>query len=207
MDHPSVLIQDIQKGRMVILMDDEKRENEGDLVMAAHFITPESVNFMLHHARGLLCLTITQRQADRLKLPFMASRSMQKIGDHSQTAFTVSVDAAKGIGSGASVFDRVHTIKVVANLHSKPEDIMIPGHVFPIVAKDRGVLERAGHTEGSVDLVKLAGLNPAAVICEILRDDGQMARPPDLRAFATKHNLKMGCIADLISYKSHLESE
>ena len=201
MDQISALIQDIQKGRMVILMDDEKRENEGDLVIAAHLITPESVNFMLHYARGLLCLTITQKQADKLKLPLMASRSMLKNENCNQTAFTVSVDALKGIDSGASVFDRVHTIKVVANPHSKPEDIVIPGHVFPIVAKDRGVLERAGHTEGSVDLVRLAGLYPAAVICEILRDDGQMARLPDLQNFAAKHNLKMGCIADLISYR------
>ena len=201
MDQPSVLIQDIQKGRMVVLMDDEQRENEGDLVIAAHFVTPESVNFMLHHARGLLCLVITQKQANKLKLPFMVSQSMLKSGNHNQAAFTVSVDAAKGIGSGASVFDRTHTIKVVANPCSSPEDIVIPGHVFPIVAKDLGILERAGHTEGSLDLVKLAGLYPAAVICEILNDDGQMAHRPDLQNFAAKHSLKIGCIEDLISYR------
>ena len=200
MNHPEELIEDIQKGRMVILMDDEKRENEGDLVAAASLITPETINFMLHKARGLVCLSITQRQADHLKMPPMVSKNCNK----QQTAFTVTVDAAKGIKSGSSVFDRVHTIKTIINPQSTPEDIVMPGHIFPIIAKDGGVLERPGHTEGSVDIVKLAGLYPAAIICEILKPSGEMARLPDLNDFVTVHNLKIGCIADLINYrKSH----
>ena len=202
MDHPKHLIQDIQEGRMVVLMDDQDRENEGDLVVAASHATVSIVNFMLHHARGLLCLTITQKQADRLELPLMKHPLSEQKRLPQQTYFTMSVDASSGITSGASVPDRVHTMKVVADLHSQPKDIIIPGHVFPIIARDGGVLERAGHTEGSIDLVRLAGLNPAAVICEILRKDGEMARPQDLKIFASEHHLKIGCIADLISYCS-----
>ena len=197
MNHPKELIKDIQKGRMVILMDDEDRENEGDLVAAASLITPEIINFMLHEARGLICLSITQKKADQLQLSLMVSENQNK----QQTAFTATVDAAKGIKSGSSVFDRAHTIKTIIDPKSKPKDIVMPGHVFPIVAKEDGVLERPGHTEGSIDLVKLADLYPAAVICEILKPDGKMARLPDLKNFATIHNLKIGCIADLITYR------
>ena len=196
MNSPEELIEDIQKGRMVILMDDEDRENEGDLIVAASLVTPETINFMLHKARGLICLSIIQRQADQLQLPLMVSKNQNK----QQTAFTVTADAAKGIGSGSSVFDRVHTIKTIINSKSKPKDIVMPGHIFPIIAKEGGVLERPGHTEGSMDIVKLAGLYPAAVICEVLKPNGEMARLPDLKGFATAHNLRIGCIADLISY-------
>ena len=197
MNHLKELIEDIQKGRMVILMDDETRENEGDIVIAASLVTPEIINFMLHKARGLVCLSITRKQADQLKLSPMISKNCNK----QQTAFTVTVDAAKGIGSGSSVFDRAHTIKTIVNPQSTPEDILMPGHVFPIIAKEGGVLERPGHTEGSIDIVKLAGLYPSAVICEMLKADGRMARLPDLKEFAKLHNLKIGCIADLISYR------
>ena len=197
MNHPKELIKDIQKGRMVILMDDEGRENEGDLVAAACLVTPNIINFMLHEARGMICLSITQKQADQLKLPLMICENHNK----QQTAFTVTVDAARGIASGSSVFDRVRTIKIIANPRSTPEDIVMPGHIFPIIAKENGVLERPGHTEGSIDLVKLAGLYPSAVICEMLKTDGQMARLPYLKDFAMAHNLKIGCIADLISYR------
>ena len=200
MNHPKELIKDIQEGCVVILMDDEKRENEGDIVVAACFVTPEIINFMLHKARGLICLSITQKQADQLKLPLMISKNCNK----RQTAFTVTVDAAKGITSGSSVFDRAHTIKTIINSKSTPEDIVMPGHIFPIIAKNNGVLERPGHTEGSIDLVKLAGLHPSAVICEILKTNGEMARPSDLKHFATIHNLKIGRIADLISYRKSI---
>ena len=197
MNSTEELIKDIQKGRIVILMDDEKRENEGDLVVAASFVTPKILNFMLHKARGLTCLSITQKQADQLQLPLMVSKNRNK----QQTAFTVTVDAAKGIQSGSSVFDRASTIEIVIDPKSTSEDILTPGHIFPLIAKDGGVLERPGHTEGSIDLVKLAGLYPAAVICEILKSNGEMARLPDLRAFAAAYNLKIGCIGDLISYR------
>ncbi len=197
MNHPRELIEDIQNGHIVILVDDEKRENEGDLVAAASLVTPETINFMLHEARGLVCLSITQKQADQLKLPLMISKNQ----NNQQTAFTITVDAAKGIGSGSSVFDRTHTIKVLANPQSTSNDIVMPGHVFPIIAKDDGVLERPGHTEGSMDLVKLAGLPPTAVICEILKKNGEMARPSDLKDFAMTHNLKIGCITDIIFYR------
>lgn len=191
------LVQAVGKGEMVILMDDETRENEGDFVVAASHITPKILNFMLQKARGLICLAITRKQAHRLHLPLMVNTSIHK----DRTAFTVSVDAAKGISSGASVFDRVHTLKVASDPSSTPEDLVRPGHVFPIIAKDNGVLDRAGHTEGSLDLVRLAGLPPSAVICEVLREDGLMARRSDLECLAKEHNLKIGCIADLIAYR------
>lgn len=195
MHHPEILITSIQSGEIVILMDDEDRENEGDLIASVDHLTPEIVNFMLHKGRGLLCLAITSLQASRLHLPLMV-----KGDSHNKTAFTVSVDAAKGITSGVSAFDRTQTIKVVSHPQSLSQDIVMPGHVFPIIAKDRGVLERKGHTEGSIDLMKLAGLNPAAVLCEILKDNGEMARLPDLKKLAKKHHLKIGSIADLVSY-------
>ena len=195
MHHPEVLIQSIQKGEIVILMDDEDRENEGDLIASVDHLTPEMVNFMLHKGRGLLCLAITSSQAHRLHLPLMVQNTSDQ-----KTAFTVSVDASQGITSGASVFDRTQTIKVASCPQSLPQDIVMPGHVFPIIAKDRGVLERRGHTEGSIDLMKLAGLCPAAVLCEVLKENGEMARLPDLKKIAEQYHLKIGSIADLISY-------
>lgn len=197
------LIEDIRNGKMVILIDDEDRENEGDLILAADFITPDIVNFMVREARGLVCLALEPEQVDRLKLPMM-------VGDdrnHSpnKTAFTVSIEAAEGVSTGISASDRAHTIRVASNPNSKPHDIIMPGHIFPIRAQHGGVLKRAGHTEASVDLAKLAGLTPAAVICEVMKDDGTMARLGDLQDFADKHNIKIGTIESMIKYR--LENE
>lgn len=204
MNSAAELIEDIRNGKMVILVDDEDRENEGDLVIAADYITPEIVNFMALEARGLICLSLSPQQIERLGIPLMV-REEQNYTPH-KTAFTVSIEAASGVSTGISAADRAHTIRVAANPQAKPADIIVPGHIFPIRAKPGGVLKRAGHTEGSLDLAKLAGLNPAAVICEVMNPDGTMARLPELRAFAKKHNLKIGTIVDLIRYRIQNET-
>lgn len=198
------LIDDIKAGKMVILVDDEDRENEGDLVIAAQYITPEIVNFMALEARGLICLSLAPAQIERLGLPLMIKEE-QNYTPH-KTAFTVSIEAASGVSTGISAADRAHTIRVASDPNAKPSDIIVPGHVFPIRAKPGGVLKRAGHTEGSADLAELAGLNPAAVICEVMNPDGTMARLPDLMKFAEKHNLKIGTIVDLIRYRVQNET-
>jgi 3,4-dihydroxy 2-butanone 4-phosphate synthase/GTP cyclohydrolase II len=200
----SELIEDIRNGKMVILIDDEDRENEGDIVVAADFISPEIVNFMAREARGLICLSLTQTQIERLGIPLMVKEE-SNFTPH-KTAFTVSIEAAQGVSTGISAADRALTIRVASNPQAAPADIIVPGHIFPIRAKDGGVLKRAGHTEGSVDLARLAGLNPAAVICEVMNDDGTMARVTNLREFATKHGLKIGTIVDLIRYRNQHET-
>lgn len=197
------LIEDIRNGKVVILVDDEDRENEGDLVLAADFVTPELVNFMVSQARGLVCLSLTGEQIDRLQLPQMVRDDLNL--SPNKTAFTVSIEASHGVSTGISASDRAHTIRVASNPQAKPMDVITPGHIFPIRAQTGGVLRRAGHTEGSVDLARLAGLNPAAVICEVMKDDGSMARVPDLIDFARKHNLKIGTIVDLIEFRLHRE--
>ncbi len=191
------LVDDLRAGRMVILMDDEERENEGDLVMAAEHITPEAVNFMARHARGLICLTLTPQRCTQLDLPLMVGRNGTALG----TNFTVSIEAAQGVTTGISAADRARTIQVAVAPAAKPVDIVQPGHVFPLMAQPGGVLHRAGHTEAGCDLAQLAGLEPAAVIVEIMNEDGTMARRPDLEKFAEHHGLKMGTIADLIQYR------
>lgn len=193
------LIEDIRNGKMVLLVDDEDRENEGDLVLAADHVTPQAINFMALEARGLICLSLSGPQIDRLQLPQMV-RDDQNLSPN-KTAFTVSIEASFGVTTGISAADRAHTIRVAANPLAKPADIHMPGHIFPIRAQEGGVLKRAGHTEGSVDLAKLAGLNPSAVICEVMNDDGTMARVPDLKKFAAKHGIKIGTIVDLIEYR------
>ena len=190
-------MEELQQGRMVIMVDDEDRENEGDLVVAAEKITPEIVNFMIKNGRGLLCLSLHEKDVARLQLPLMAKTNLSKF----DTAFTVSIEAAAGVTTGISAYERAHTIQVAINPLSMPEDIITPGHVFPLQAKAGGVLERPGHTEGSIDLAKLAGLSHNAVICEILNDDGSMARVPDLIKFGKKHQLKIVSIRDLIAYR------
>ncbi len=196
-------IADIRAGKMVILVDDEDRENEGDLTMAAQFVTPEAVNFMATHGRGLICLTLTEDAIARLDLPMMAApgRSGPSLG----TAFTVSVEARMGVTTGISAADRAHTMRVAASPECKPEELVTPGHVFPLRARTGGVLVRTGQTEGSVDLARLAGLNPAGVICEIMKEDGSMARMPDLEVFGKKHGLRIVTIADLIQYRLQTE--
>lgn len=198
------LIEDIRNGRMVILVDDEDRENEGDIVLAADFVTPETINFMAKEARGLICLALSAEQIDRLSLPLMVGPRV----NHSpnKTAFTVSIEASTGVSTGISAADRAHTIRVASNPGAEPSDVIMPGHVFPIRAQKGGVLKRAGHTEGSVDLAKLAGLNSAAVICEIMKEDGTMARLPDLKEFAQKFSLKIGTIEDLIRHRLETET-
>ena len=198
------LIEDIKSGKPVILVDDEDRENEGDLVIAADYITPALVNFMAVQARGLICLSLTSEQIDRLALPLMTKDEQNR--SPNRTAFTLSIEAAKGVSTGISAADRALTIKVAANPSAKPEDIIVPGHVFPIRAQEGGVLKRAGHTEASVDLARLAGLNPAAVICEIMNPDGTMARLPQLLEFAREHRIKIGTIESLIRYRIQNES-
>lgn len=198
------LIEDIRDGKMVILVDDEDRENEGDLVLAADHVTPHAINFMALEARGLICLTLSPQQTDRLQLRPMVSEDQNFSSN--KTAFTVSIEAASGVSTGISAADRAHTIRVASSPNAKPTDVHMPGHIFPIRAQAGGVLKRAGHTEGSVDLARLAGLNPAAVICEVMNADGTMARVGDLRAFATKHKLKIGTIVDLIQYRLQHES-
>lgn len=193
------IIEDVRNGKMVILVDDEDRENEGDLILAAEFATPQNINFMVKEARGLVCLCLTAQQVDRLQLPLMVRDDLNFAPN--KTAFMVSIEASEGISTGISAADRALTCRVAANPHAKPADIHMPGHIFPIRAQQGGVLKRAGHTEASVDLARLAGLNPAAVICEVMNDDGTMARVGDLRAFAKKHNIKIGTIVDLIAYR------
>ncbi|MFC6440528.1 bifunctional 3,4-dihydroxy-2-butanone-4-phosphate synthase/GTP cyclohydrolase II [Bowmanella sp. JS7-9] len=192
------LIEDIRQGKMVILMDDEDRENEGDLVMAAEFVTPEAINFMVTHARGLVCLPMTEERCRRLNLPLMVENN----GAQFSTNFTVSIEAAEGVTTGISAADRAKTILTAVAKDAKASDIVQPGHIFPLIAKQGGVLNRAGHTEAGVDLARLAGCEPAAVIVEILNDDGSMARRPQLEAFAQKHDLKIGTIADMIEYRN-----
>jgi len=191
------LIEEARNGRMFILVDDEDRENEGDLVVPAQFATPDAINFMARHARGLICLAMTSARVDKLGLPLMS----QQNGTRHQTAFTVSIEAREGVTTGISAADRAKTIAVAINPESTRDDITTPGHVFPLLARAGGTLVRAGHTEASVDIARKAGLNPAAVICEIMNDDGTMARLPDLVTFAQHHNLKLGTIADLIAHR------
>jgi len=198
------LIEDIKAGKAVILVDDEDRENEGDLVVAADYINPAMINFMAVQARGLICLSLTSEQIERLSLPLMTKEESNR--SPNRTAFTVSIEAAKGVSTGISAADRALTIKVAANPLAKPEDVIVPGHVFPIRAQEGGVLKRAGHTEASVDLARLAGLNPAAVICEIMNPDGTMARMPQLKEFARQHGIKIGTIESLIRYRIQTES-
>ena len=196
------IIAELKAGRMVILVDEEDRENEGDLVLAADFVTPEAINFMARYGRGLICLTLTQERCKQLNLPLMTYRNGTQYG----TAFTVSIEAAEGVTTGISAADRARTIATAVARDVRPEQIVQPGHVFPIMAQPGGVLVRAGHTEAGCDLTSLAGLTPAAVICEVINDDGTMARLPDLVEFAAQHGLKLGSIADLIHYRSRTES-
>ena len=191
------LVADIRAGKMVILMDDEDRENEGDLVIAATHIRPEDINFMITHARGLVCLTLSKERCQQLNLPLMVDANGAQHG----TNFTLSIEAANGITTGISAAERAHTIQTAVAAHAKAADIVQPGHIFPLMAQPGGVLHRAGHTEAGCDLSRLAGLEPASVICEIINDDGTMARRPDLEVFAEKHGLKIGTIADLIHYR------
>lgn len=195
------IIADIKAGKMVILTDAENRENEGDLIMAAQFVTPEAINFMIKHARGLVCLPLDEQIVDKLRLPLMTEHNGAQYG----TNFTVSIEAAHGISTGISAADRAHTVQVAVSPTARAEDIVQPGHIFPLRAVKGGVLVRTGHTEGSVDLARMAGLTPAAVICEIINDDGTMARMPELEVFAQQHNIKIGTIADLIEYRSRHE--
>ncbi|MCC7091023.1 MAG: 3,4-dihydroxy-2-butanone-4-phosphate synthase [Nitrosomonas sp.] len=196
------IISDLAAGRMVILVDEEDRENEGDLVLAADFVSPEAINFMATHGRGLICLTLTEERCHQLDLPLMVSANRAPLG----TNFTLSIEAATGVTTGISAADRARTIQVAVKADAKPHDIVQPGHIFPLMAQKGGVLVRAGHTEAGCDLARLAGHTPAAVICEILNGDGSMARLPDLMQFAAQHRLKIGAIADLIEYRSQNES-
>ena len=196
------LIDEIRHGRMIVLADAEDRENEGDLVMAADFVTPEAINFMATHARGLICLTLTEERCRQLNLRTMVSDNRSPMG----TNFTTSIEAASGVTTGISAADRARTVRAATARHAKPEDIVQPGHVFPIMAQPGGVLVRAGHTEAGCDLPELAGLTPASVICEIMNPDGSMARMPELHEFARKHGLRIGTIADLIRHRSETET-
>src|SRR5688572_27772166 len=196
------IVADIRAGRMVILIDEEDRENEGDLVLAADHVSPEAINFMAKHGRGLICLTLTRERCERLQLHPMASRN----GTVHGTAFTVSIEAATGVTTGISAADRARTVQAAVARDAKATDLVQPGHIFPLQAQDGGVLMRAGHTEAGCDLAGMAGLEPAAVICEVMKDDGTMARLPDLQRFAQEHGLKIGTIADLISHRSHHET-
>ncbi|MDD2702745.1 MAG: 3,4-dihydroxy-2-butanone-4-phosphate synthase, partial [Candidatus Omnitrophica bacterium] len=196
------IIEDLKKGRMVIVVDDEDRENEGDLVMAASFTSPEHINFMAKFGRGLICVPMEEERLRRLDLQPMSSEGKQ---DQFSTAWMISVDASKGITTGISAFDRARTIEVLLDPQSESEDLVRPGHIFPLRARKGGVLVRAGHTEASVDLTRLAGLYPAGVICEIMNDDGSMSRLPQLREFSSKHNLKIASISSLIEYRRRSE--
>jgi len=196
------IIDDMRAGRMVILVDEEDRENEGDLVLAADHVTPETINFMARFGRGLICLTLTRERCEHLKLPPMVARN----GTVHSTAFTVSIEAAQGVTTGISAADRARTIQVAVAANAKASDLVQPGHIFPLQAVDGGVLMRAGHTEAGCDLAAMAGCSPTAVICEIMKDDGTMARLPDLMEFAAEHGLKIGTIADLIEHRSRTES-
>jgi 3,4-dihydroxy 2-butanone 4-phosphate synthase / GTP cyclohydrolase II len=190
-------IEDIRDGKMVVVCDAEDRENEGDLTMAAQFCTPDAINFMATHGRGLICLALTGGRCDELGLDLMAAKNESPF----QTAFTVSVEAREGITTGISAHDRAHTVQVAIDPSSRPQDLVQPGHIFPLKAKEGGVLERTGQTEAAVDLARLAGLNPSGVICEVMNDDGTMARVPDLEVYCQKHGLKMVTVADLIAYR------
>src|SRR4249919_1870086 len=194
-------IEDIRAGRFVVVVDDEDRENEGDLTIAAQFATPEAVNFMVTHARGLVCLCLTEERCDELGLRQMTDQNETPFG----TAFTVTVEAREGVTTGISAHDRAHTIQVAIDPESRPRDLVQPGHVFPLKSRPGGVLERAGQTEAAVDLARLAGLNPAGVICEVMNDDGTMARVPDLERYCERHGLKMITVADLIAYRRRTE--
>lgn len=196
------IVADMRAGRMVILVDEEDRENEGDLVLAADHVTPEAINFMARYGRGLICLTLTRERCELLQLPPMATRNGAK---HS-TAFTVSIEAAEGVTTGISAADRARTVQAAVAKDAKVSDLVQPGHIFPLQAVDGGVLMRAGHTEAGCDLAGMAGCSPAAVICEIMKDDGTMARLPDLQVFAAEHGLKIGTIADLIEHRSRHDS-
>ncbi len=198
------LLEDVRLGRMVILVDDEDRENEGDLVVAADCVTPEIINFMATKARGLICLSLTALQIEKLGIPLMVNEVAN--GAPNKTAFTVSVEAASGVTTGISAADRARTIKVASNPDARPQDVIVPGHIFPIRAQEGGVLKRAGHTEASLDIVRLAGLNPAAVICEIMNPDGTMARLPELVEFARRYGLKIGTIESLIKHRIQTET-
>jgi len=190
-------IEDIRDGKMVVVCDAEDRENEGDLTMAAQFCTPDAINFMATHGRGLICLALTGNRCDELGLDLMAAKNESPF----QTAFTVSIEAREGITTGISAHDRAHTVQVAIDPSSRPRDLVQPGHIFPLKAKEGGVLERTGQTEAAVDLARLAGLNPSGVICEVMNDDGTMARVPDLERYCQKHGLKMVTVADLIAYR------
>ena len=190
-------IEDLRQGRMVILVDDEDRENEGDLTLAAEHVTPEAINFMARYGRGLVCLSLTAARAAQLQLAPMVRENSSPYG----TAFTISIEARKGVTTGISAFDRSHTIRTAIAAQARPEDLVHPGHVFPLIAKEGGVLSRTGQTEGSVDLARLAGCEPAGVICEVMKEDGQMARMPDLEIFAREHGLKIVAVKDLIAYR------
>ncbi len=195
------IIADIKAGKMVILVDEEDRENEGDLVLAAEHVTPEAINFMAKYARGLICLTLSEARCRQLNLPLMVSNN----GSSHGTNFTLSIEAAEGVTTGISAADRARTVQAAVARHAKPSDIVQPGHIFPLKAQNGGVLVRAGHTEAGCDLSALAGLEPASVICEIMNDDGTMARLPELLVFAEQHGLKVGAISDLIHYRSRHE--
>ena len=196
------IVAEMKAGRMVILVDEEDRENEGDLVLASDHVTADAINFMAKFGRGLICLTLTRERCEYLKLPPMAARN----GTVYSTAFTVSIEAAEGVTTGISAADRARTVQVAVAKNSQPNDLVQPGHIFPLQAVDGGVLMRAGHTEAGCDLAAMAGCSPSSVICEIMKDDGTMARLPDLQLFAAEHGLKIGTIADLIEYRSRNES-
>src|SRR5690606_32125352 len=196
------IIQDIRLGKMVVLMDDEDRENEGDIVMAAECATAEHINFMAKHARGLICMPMTRERCERLKLPLMVERNASGFG----TKFTVSIEAASGVTTGISAADRARTVRVAAARNVQADEIVQPGHIFPLMCEAGGVLVRAGHTEAACDLARLAGFDASGVICEVMNDDGSMARRPDLEKFAAEHGLKIGTIADLIHYRVVNES-
>ncbi|MES2047545.1 MAG: bifunctional 3,4-dihydroxy-2-butanone-4-phosphate synthase/GTP cyclohydrolase II [Pseudomonadota bacterium] len=202
MSNTQEIVEELRAGRMVILVDEEDRENEGDLVLAADFVTPEAINFMAKFGRGLICLTLTEERCEQLNLAMMTSRNGTAFG----TNFTVSIEAAEGVTTGISAADRAKTVQVAVAKNTVANDIVQPGHIFPLKAQKGGVLMRAGHTEAGCDFAELAGLTPAAVICEIMKDDGTMARLPDLLEFAKEHGLKIGTIADLIHYRSQTES-
>jgi 3,4-dihydroxy 2-butanone 4-phosphate synthase/GTP cyclohydrolase II len=196
------IVADMRAGRIVILVDEEDRENEGDLVLAADHVTPEAINFMARYGRGLICLTLTRERCEQLKLPPMVVRN----GDRKGTAFTVSIEAAEGVTTGISAADRARTVQAAVAPKAQADDLVQPGHIFPLQAVEGGVLMRAGHTEAGCDLAAMAGCSPASVICEIMKDDGTMARLPDLQLFAAEHGLKIGTIADLIEHRSRNES-
>jgi len=196
------IVADMRAGRIVILVDEEDRENEGDLVLAADHVTADAINFMARFGRGLICLTLTRERCERLQLPPMTVRN----GDKKGTAFTVSIEAAEGVTTGISAADRARTVQAAVAPNARADDLVQPGHIFPLQAVEGGVLMRAGHTEAGCDLAAMAGCSPASVICEIMKDDGTMARLPDLQLFAAEHGLKIGTIADLIEYRSRVES-